>query len=107
MSAPKFVQQAEALMLHAELLAGDGRRDAYLEAKDLLLRAERLAPGSGAYAMACVSARLGDSTLCEKWLERAERWGTLPARAVLTASPYLAAVRDERWFKKFLNRVKT
>lgn len=99
----RHIQFAEVQMLQAEQVPPT-TRDSFLdEAKDALIRAEHLIPGSGAYRLACINARVGKTKLCREWLERAKKAGTLPSSKELNAAPYLKDVRGQKWFKRLLN----
>jgi hypothetical protein len=85
-------------------LRTDGREgtDMLEEAEAKLLAAEALAPGSESYNLACVAARRGDAAACERWLRQALDQGVLPAKAHLLTDPDLDTVRDQDWFRAFL-----
>ena len=73
------------------------------EAEGKLLAAEEIKNGSGAYILACLSARRGNAGACQSWLRRAKDHGRLPDKELLLRDPDLAAVRDEAWFQAFLS----
>ena len=98
----RMLQFAEVQMLQAEMAPTSTREALLHEAKDALIRAEHLAPGSGAWKLACINAYTGKTKLCRQWLKRARNAGTLPPSAELKKSPYLEKVRDQKWFKKLL-----
>lgn len=100
-----LIQRAETTLLQAELAAGADREALLQEAKDILIRAESMSPGSGSWFMACVNARMDNVPLCQKWLERAYAAGALPTRDEMSKSPYMSRVRDERWFQRLLSRL--
>src|SRR5690606_1512625 len=97
--ARQCVQHADVKLLEAALAFEEEVR-AYLldEARDHLMRAESLHPGSGAWRMACLSGRQGRAPLCQHWLKRAHKHGSLPARDEVENCADLAVVRHERWF---------
>lgn len=104
--AHELIQYAEATLLQAELSGGPEREALLQEVKDALIRAESVEPGSGAWLMACVNARLDNAPLCQKWLERAHAADALPSRDAMLSSPYLKPVRDQKWFQRFLKRLE-
>lgn len=67
---------------------------------DKYLHAESLKPGSSAYNLSCVYGRLPDVRQCRKWLEAAERAGTLQPLDKAIADPCFRSVRDKEWFKQ-------
>lgn len=101
----RHLEHAQVQMLQAGMAQGADRESLLAEAKDALIRAEHNRPGSGAWLLACISASGGNGALCRQWLERALHCGTLPESAALTSSPYLAAVRGQKWFKKLLKGI--
>jgi hypothetical protein len=72
------------------------------QAEAKLLKAEEIKEGSGSYNLACVAARRGDAASCREWLERSKENGRLPDSKHLLADPDLASVRDQQWFRTFL-----
>ena len=101
--AENHVQHAEVQMLQAGMAAGPERQALLAEAKDALIRAERLAPGSGAWKLACIHAWAENADLCRQWLERARNAGTLPRADEIAGDPHFAKVRDKKWLKPFLS----
>ena len=85
-----------------EWAAMTGERALFLQARDAMICAEALEPGSTAYNLACVSARLGEEDACREWLRRAADAGTLPGPEVLAEDPDLDTVRKKPWFKGML-----
>ena len=104
-SEETHIQHAEVKMMQAEFLQGPERASLLAEAKDDLLRAERIVPGCGSWPLACIAAQLDQEALCRKWLERARKAGTLPPHDELANHHHLAAMRDRPWFAKFLRRL--
>jgi hypothetical protein len=101
----RYLEHAQVQMLQAGMAQGGDRESLLDGAKDGLIRAERLRPGSGAWLLACISASSGNGDLCRKWLERALKYGTLPGPAELAQSAYLEGVRGQKWFKILLRDV--
>jgi hypothetical protein len=104
--ARQLVLRAETVMLQAELAGGADREARYSEAKDLLIHAESLEAGSGAWLMACLNARMDNAVLCQKWLERAHAAESLPPREDVANSPYFQSVRTHNWFVRFYERLE-
>lgn len=92
-------------MLQAEFAARGDREALYIEAKDALIECETLAPGRGAWLMACLNVRMGSVPLARKWLERAHAAEALPPREEILESAYMAEVLDHAWFVEFIERV--
>ncbi len=90
------------LLEQAKRKAAEDAESLFADAKDKLLRAEAISPGSGAYNLACVSALRGDESECQTWLEKGDQTGTLPPRTHLANDPDLDKVREAGWFKGFL-----
>lgn len=103
-TATRCVQHAEVKLLEAAM-APEQELRAHLmdEARDHLVRAESLKPGSGAWHMARLSGRQGRKPLCQQWLTRAHKHGALPTRAEVESCGDLASVRGEKWFRALLN----
>jgi len=91
-----------ALLLRAAGEEGEDARALLERAEARFLAAEGQRPGSAAYNMACVEARLGDEAACLRWLEKAQRHGLLPDRKHIETDPDLEAVRGAVWFEPFL-----
>jgi hypothetical protein len=96
------IQHADVLIMQAEITTGQVRQECLEEATDALLRAEKLAPGSGSYKLACIHARAGNHSLCLRWLERARDRAALPAASDLRASSFFTGVHSEGWFEEFV-----
>ena len=97
--AGHWLRYGEAKMLEAELSPEADKELLFLEARDALIRADKLEPGRGAWKLACISARLNNAKLCRKWLERAQKYDALPPSDELRNSPYLKSVQNQKWFK--------
>jgi hypothetical protein len=98
----ELLQRAETAMFQAELAGPDLRESLLMEAKDTLIQVESVAPGRGAWLMACLNVRMGNAPLALRWLERAHHAAALPDRDTITASAYMKTVLRERWFQEFL-----
>jgi hypothetical protein len=101
----RFLDHADVKLLQADFASGEARTALLDEARDLLILGEMRHPGSGAWRLACVSARMGQEKLCLKWLERARKTGTLPAKEIVAGAAELEAVHDKHWFKAFVREL--
>ena len=79
---------------------GKVRQQLLTEKKEKCLKAESIKTGSGAYALACISALAGDKTQCQKWLEICEQADMLPPRKRVMSDTDLDSIRNEEWFKQ-------
>jgi hypothetical protein len=104
--ARQLLGHAETALFQAELAPPETREALFFEAKDLLIRAETHQPGIACWHLACISARLGQGSLCHKWLVRAKTHGMSPDKATLESSPHLAPLRREQWFRNFLSELE-
>lgn len=75
------------------------------EAEKSLLAAEALAPGMGAYNLACVSAWRNQPKECVAWLERSRKFGRLPNRQIVLGDSYLRLVAKSDEFRQWLTTV--
>lgn len=99
------VEHAEVLLFQASLAQGHARVALLMEAKDAFIRAETAEKGCGAWRLACISAIEDKQELCKAWLERAHACETLPERSVVESEPWLTNVRNQKWFKRFLDQL--
>jgi hypothetical protein len=100
-----LLQLAETAMFQAELVTPIRREALLNEVKDVLIEAEMVSPGSAAWLLACVNARLGNSALVRKWLERARKSETLPEGAKVASSAYMMHLREQNWFQDFVAQI--
>lgn len=98
----QFLKHAEAQMMQAEFADADGKEALFHEAKDHLIRAEQIMPGSGAWLMSCIHARANNGALCVKWLERARKSSTLPDMDTVLNHAHFSKVVTEKWFVAWL-----
>lgn len=101
-AANHCVQHAEVKLLEAAMAPEEIRAHLFDEARDHLMRAESLHPGSGSFRLARLSARQGRKPLCQQWLERALKLDALPPREEVEQCADLASVRREKWFQALL-----
>ncbi|QBQ54555.1 TPR end-of-group domain-containing protein [Nitrosococcus wardiae] len=84
----------------------DKRAEAfYGEAKEKITAAEALEPGVGAYNLACIHSLRGEQKACQKYLEQAHQADNLPPLRHLKVDKDLDNVRNEKWFKNFLEKL--
>ncbi len=79
------------------------RNKLFRKAQALMIKAERVSPGSAAYNLACFAALRGNVEQSRHWLARAKASGALPSREELLADPDLAKVRKYQWFLELIN----
>ncbi|NTV09445.1 MAG: hypothetical protein HGA47_01560 [Zoogloea sp.] len=77
------------------------------EARDVLLKAEALKAGPGAYDLGCVAALSGQAEEAREWLMKARAAGVEAASNCehLKSDPDLDSLRDLPWFKAWLAEV--
>ncbi len=88
-----------ALLNWAKLKDGQEKEKLYQEAEDVLLKADEIKRGSGAYNLACLFALRKNEDKCREWLKAGEEAKTLPPREHAMKDEDLASVRDKDWFK--------
>lgn len=74
------------------------RQESIRAATQVLMRAESLRPGAGAYNLACLYAFTGDEAQCRHWLEVGQQQGVLPTQESASRDGYLRAMQDKPWF---------
>ena len=72
------------------------------QARQKCLDAERLRVGSGAYNLACVEARLGNTTEAIRWLQAHQSAGVRNPKAQIAAEKDFDRIRNEPEFVTFL-----
>jgi tetratricopeptide (TPR) repeat protein len=96
---------SEALLWQVGQTSSEEARPLLQHALEKAAAVEAISPGKGAYNLACVRARLGDTTGCRRWLEASRAAGRLPGRDHLLSDPDLESVRGSEWFQNFLSGV--
>lgn len=99
------LDHAEARILQAEFAGAEDEERLYQEATDLLIHAETIMKGSGAWLMSCMHARRGNGKMCMQWLERARGASMLPTPDVIRGHMHFAKVKNEDWFKNWLKQL--
>lgn len=94
-------------LVAALLTQAEGKPEAEVEdlirqAEENARRAELLAPGVGAYNLACIEARRGNEDSCRSCLIKSKELGKLPSREHLSQDPDLSSVRQRDWFQSIL-----
>jgi tetratricopeptide (TPR) repeat protein len=110
-AAPKVGRPTEILggwgtLLSAQAWLADGAESVRLleEARKKFAEAESRAPGSAAYELAGVSARLGEPDECRQWLEKSREPGIRISADRMARDQALAGVRACDWFGRLLAR---
>ncbi len=98
----QFLKHAEAQMMQAEFADTEGKEALFVEAKDQLIRAEKIMPGSGAWLMSCIHARTNNGEMCVRWLERARKSSMLPDTETILNHAHFSEVVTEKWFFAWL-----
>ena len=93
------IEHAEVRIMQAEFVDGATGEVLYQQATDLLIQAEGLMKGSGAWLMSCMHARRGNAEMCVQWLERARKSSMLPDLETIITHTHFAGVLEKRWFK--------
>lgn len=75
------------------------------EAEDKFLAAEDINKGIASHVLASFAARRGDAEACRNWLQRARDYGGFPNLRYLLESSDFCRVRDEAWFREFLDAI--
>jgi len=101
----QYLQFAESQLVELEFAPLDARGEILIKIKDKLIQAETIQKGSGSWLMACTHARMLETELCVRWLERARKNGALPDKEKVQTSSYFKGFRDEPWFVEFVEGV--
>jgi hypothetical protein len=104
-SVDRLIEFAETAMFEAELVDPAERETLLIGAKDALIKVEMVAPGRGAWLLACVNARLGNAGLVQKWLERARTSDSLPCGQRVASNAYMIDMRAHPWFQELVSRL--
>lgn len=99
-----LIEHAEVRMTQVDFVNAEIAETLYQEATDLLIRAEALMKGSGAWLMSCMHARRENGTMCIQWLERARKASMLPDVETIRTHAHFAKAKDTRWFKDWLKQ---
>ncbi len=98
------LEHAEVRMMQADFVDAATQDLLYQEATDLLIRAEGLMKGSGAWLMSCMHARRKNGPMCVLWLERARKASMLPDLETIQTHAHFEHAKDARWFKDWLKQ---
>lgn len=91
-----------AFMDLARISPEQGRADLYKLAESFFDKACLIQKGSAAYNLACIYALGGDELACQKALQQAREFGSLPDVEAIVADDDLANVSQTAWFKDFI-----
>ncbi|MBI5937971.1 MAG: hypothetical protein HY850_09005 [Betaproteobacteria bacterium] len=96
-----------ALAAWARSLEGEAKAAKLREVKNVLMQAEALQAGAGAYNLACVAALFGQPDEAREWLNKARQAGTLAASDCehLQTDSDLDSLRGLPWFTEYLAEV--
>jgi TolA-binding protein len=96
---PTFYYWGKSILNLAKLKEGDEKENLYQEAEEVLLKAEEIKRGEGAYSLARLFALRGNEEKCKQWLKIGEEAKTLETREHAMKDEDLASVREKDWFK--------
>lgn len=95
-----------AFMELARMSVSETRLGLYGMAEDFFDKACSIQKGSAAYNLACVYALRNDQEACQKALEQARSFGSLPDEADILQDVDLESVKNEQWFNDFIEEVR-
>ncbi len=94
---------ALVLMLQATGETASVAHDLLEQAKARLVSVETMSPGTGAYYLARVHARLGEENEARQLLEQLRNTSGLPSQEDLLVDPDLVSLRNRPWFKELFS----
>ena len=102
--APDMILGGWGTVLFAQARATEGPEATKLleAAKEKYRDAESRAPGSAAYNLACVAARLGNLDECRSWIVKSREPGIRVSPDRMARDPDLASVRECDWFRELV-----
>lgn len=105
-SKPEIWNSLAGVMLH--MLPHQVNKDSWLaSAEEHCRKAEQIAPGSGAYNLACVYSHQGHSVEeCLAWLEKSLAAGKFPPVGYVNNDPDLGSLTSEPAFLEFIKNVE-
>jgi len=92
-----------ALMQQGKTKPGRAAERLYSLAEQKLSASESISPGSSAYGMACLASLRGTPTDAKRWLQTCRDLEKLPSRKEMEEDSDLDAIRNEEWFREFLD----
>lgn len=95
-----------ALMELARISPVEGRAGLYGLAEDFFEKAGKIQKGSAAYNLACIYALRGEEQTCQKALEQAKEFGSLPDVANILEDADMDNVKQVQWFIEFIEVIK-
>jgi tetratricopeptide (TPR) repeat protein len=101
---PNMILGGWGSLLFAQAWLAEGAESVRLleEARKKFAESESRAPGSAAYDLACVAARLGEPDECRRWLETSRDPGIWTSADGMARDPSLASVCECEWFRQLL-----
>jgi hypothetical protein len=100
----KCLEHAEVRIMQTDFADASTAETLYQEATDLLIQAEGLMKGSGAWLMACLHARRKNGPMCTRWLDRAGKASMLPDLDTIRTHAHFANAIESKWFKDWLKQ---
>lgn len=94
-----FNSWGTALLNWSRLKNAEEKEALYREAERVLLKAEEIKKGSGAYNLACLFTLRKNEDKCQEWLKVGEEAKTLLTREYAIEDDDLTSVREKPWFK--------
>jgi len=95
-----------AFMELARISPVESRGGLYGLAEDFFEKAGKIQKGSAAYNLACIYALRSDEQACQKALEQAKEFGSLPDVANILDDVDMDNVKQAQWFNEFVEMVK-
>jgi Tfp pilus assembly protein PilF len=95
-----------ALLEQAKKKSGSEAEKIFKEAEEKCLESNELERGGSAYNLACIKSLQGELEEARKWLEVCYAVEYLPSLEHMENDTDLDNLRDEEWFKEFLDKVR-
>lgn len=103
-SVAEIKEIGDAVQLRSRALESSKVSELLTKARIVAETVENIAPGEGAYNLACIAAIEERFEDCRNWLEVAIAYGKAPNIDRLTNDPDLSAARTQPWFDKLLSK---
>lgn len=95
-----------AFMELARISPAESRAGLYGLAEDFFEKAGRIQKGSAAYNLACIYALRSEEQACQKALEKAKEFGSLPDVDNILNDVDMENVKQSQWFNEFIEALK-